>query len=61
MQKPIFASYRTPVGLIEWTAGLFGSPGGRVAAKIRCWKPNAVLTLSCYIANRSDDRAVGSM
>jgi hypothetical protein len=34
MQKPIFASYRTLVGRIEWTARLFGSPGDRVAAKI---------------------------
>jgi len=33
MQKPIFASYRNPVLLIEWTAGLFGSPGDRVAAR----------------------------
>jgi len=33
MQKPIFASYRTPVGLTEWTAGLVGSPGDRVAAR----------------------------
>ena len=50
IRKPIFASYRTPVGLIEWTAGLLGSPGDRVAAKISYWKPNAVITLSCYIA-----------
>jgi flavodoxin len=61
MQKPVFASYRTPIGLIEWTAGLFGSAGDRVAAKIRCWKPSAVISLSSYLARHSDDRSVGSM